>query len=37
MPKLPPLVLAGCVVLLGACSSPEHASSVPGTTPASWT
>ncbi|BBY39313.1 superoxide dismutase [Cu-Zn] [Mycobacterium mantenii] len=37
MPKLPPLVLAGCVVLLGACSSPEHVSSVPGTTPAVWT
>ena len=37
MPKLPPLVLAGCVVLLGACSVPQHASSVPGTTPAIWT
>lgn len=37
MPKLPPLVLAGCVALLGACSSPEHVSSVPGTTPAIWT
>ena len=37
MPKLPPLVLAGCVVLLGACSSPEQASSIPGTTPAVWT
>ncbi len=37
MPKLRPLVLAGCAVLLGACSSPEHASSVPGTTPAIWT
>ncbi|MEE2855352.1 MAG: superoxide dismutase family protein [Actinomycetota bacterium] len=37
MPKLPPLVLAGCVVLLGACSSPQQASSVPGTTPAVWT
>ncbi|OBB92501.1 superoxide dismutase family protein [Mycobacterium sp. 852002-40037_SCH5390672] len=37
MRKLPPLVLAGCVVLLGACSSPEHVSSVPGTTPAIWT
>ncbi|WP_406817275.1 superoxide dismutase[Cu-Zn] [Mycobacterium sp. M23085] len=36
MGKLP-LVLAGGVVLLGACSSPEHASSVPGTTPAIWT
>lgn len=37
MPQLHPLVLAGCVVLLGACSSPEQASSVPGTTPAIWT
>lgn len=36
MGKLP-LVLAGGVVLLGACSSPEHVSSVPGTTPAVWT
>lgn len=33
---LPPLILAG-VALLGACSSPQHASSVPGTTPAVWT
>ncbi|MEB4208512.1 superoxide dismutase[Cu-Zn] [Mycobacterium sp. 94-17] len=37
MRKLPPLVLAGSVALLGACSSPQHASSVPGTTPAIWT
>ncbi len=38
MPKLLPLlVLTGCVVLLGACSSPQHVSSVPGTTPAVWT
>ncbi|GAB5011146.1 superoxide dismutase[Cu-Zn] [Mycobacterium avium] len=38
MPKLlPPVVLAGCVVALGACSSPQHASSLPGTTPAVWT
>jgi len=37
MPKLPPLVLAGCAVLLGACSVPQYASSVPGTTPAIWT
>jgi Cu-Zn family superoxide dismutase len=39
MPKLPlpPLVLASCVALLGACSSPQHAASVPGTTPAIWT
>lgn len=36
-PKLPPLVLAGCVALLGACSTPQHASSVPGTTPTVWT
>lgn len=36
MRKLP-LVLAGGIVLLGACSSPEHVSSVPGTTPAIWT
>lgn len=36
MRKLP-LVLAGGVALLGACSSPEHVSSVPGTTPAIWT
>lgn len=33
---LPPLILAGAA-LLGACSSPQHASSVPGTTPAVWT
>ncbi len=26
-----------CVALLSACSSPQHASSVPGTTPAIWT
>jgi Cu-Zn family superoxide dismutase len=39
MPKLPltPLVLASCVALLGACSSPQHAATVPGTTPAIWT
>lgn len=37
MPKLPALVLAGCVALLGACSSPQQVSSVPGTTPAIWT
>lgn len=38
MRKLPPsLVLAGCVALLGACSTPQYASSVPGTTPAIWT
>lgn len=28
---------AASVALLGACSSPQHASSVPGTTPAIWT
>ena len=28
---------AACVVLAGACSSPQHASSTPGTTPAIWT
>lgn len=32
-----PLILAGAVAVLGACSSPQHASSVPGTTPAIWT
>jgi superoxide dismutase, Cu-Zn family len=37
MPKLPTLFLVGCVALLSACSSPQHASSVPGTTPAVWT
>ena len=26
-----------CVALLSACSSPQHASTVPGTTPAIWT
>jgi superoxide dismutase, Cu-Zn family len=36
MPKLP-LILASSVVLLSACSSPEHASSTPGTVPAVWT
>src|ERR1700749_1674749 len=37
MPKLPPLFLATCVVLLSACSSPQHGSSNPGTTPPVWT
>jgi superoxide dismutase, Cu-Zn family len=39
MPKLPlpPLVLASCVALLGACSSPQHAATTPGTTPPVWT
>jgi superoxide dismutase, Cu-Zn family len=36
MAKLP-LILASSVVLLSACSSPEHASSTPGTVPAVWT
>jgi Cu-Zn family superoxide dismutase len=31
------LSAATSVVLLSACSSPQHASSVPGTTPAVWT
>jgi len=31
------LSLAGCVALVSACSSPQHASSIPGTTPAIWT
>jgi superoxide dismutase, Cu-Zn family len=31
------LSAAGCVALLGACSSPQHASTTPGTTPAIWT
>jgi Cu-Zn family superoxide dismutase len=34
---LPPVLLATCVALLSACSSPQHASTVPGTTPAVWT
>ncbi|WP_297796123.1 superoxide dismutase family protein [Mycobacterium sp.] len=37
MPKLHPLVLAGCVALLGACAAPEHVASSPGTTPSVWT
>ena len=37
MPQLHPLVLAGCVALLGACSAPEHVASAPGTTPSVWT
>jgi Cu-Zn family superoxide dismutase len=36
MAKLP-LILASSVIALSACSSPEHASSNPGTTPAIWT
>jgi superoxide dismutase, Cu-Zn family len=34
---MPALFAAGCVAFVGACSSPQHASSVPGTTPAVWT
>jgi superoxide dismutase, Cu-Zn family len=33
----PLLLLAGCVALGGACSSPQQASTIPGTTPAIWT
>lgn len=36
MPKLP-LILASSIVVLSACSAPEHVSSTPGTTPAIWT
>ncbi len=31
------LFAASCVALLSACSSPEHAATTPGTTPAIWT
>ena len=31
------LSAAACGALVGACSSPQHASTVPGTTPAVWT
>jgi len=34
---LPPVLLATCVALLSACSSPQHASTIPGTPPAVWT
>ncbi|MGA7053454.1 MAG: superoxide dismutase family protein [Mycobacterium sp.] len=37
MSALPPVLMATCVALLSACSSPQHASTVPGTTPAVWT
>jgi superoxide dismutase, Cu-Zn family len=37
MSALSPVLLATCVALLSACSSPQHASTVPGTTPAVWT
>jgi Cu-Zn family superoxide dismutase len=31
------LSLASCAALVSACSSPQHASTIPGTTPAIWT
>jgi superoxide dismutase, Cu-Zn family len=34
---LAPLSLAAVVAVMSGCSSPQHASSVPGTTPAVWT
>jgi superoxide dismutase, Cu-Zn family len=37
MSTLPVPFLATCVALVSACSSPQHASTVPGTTPAVWT
>src|SRR5271168_1496106 len=37
MSALSPVLLASCVALLSGCSSPQHASTVPGTTPAVWT
>jgi Cu-Zn family superoxide dismutase len=42
MPKhrnaaVPALFATACVAVVGACSSPQHASTVPGTTPAVWT
>jgi superoxide dismutase, Cu-Zn family len=37
MPALAPLFLATCVALVSGCSSPQHASTIPGTTPAVWT
>jgi superoxide dismutase, Cu-Zn family len=37
MSALSPVLLATSVVLLSACSSPQHASTVPGTTPPVWT
>jgi Cu-Zn family superoxide dismutase len=37
MSALSALFLAGCAALLSACSSPQHASTIPGTTPAIWT
>ncbi len=32
-----PFLLAACVALVSACSPPQYASTVPGTTPAVWT
>jgi Cu-Zn family superoxide dismutase len=37
MSTLPVPFLATCVALVSACSSPQHASTVPGTTPSIWT
>ena len=37
MSALSAVLLATSVALLSACSSPQHASTVPGTTPAVWT
>ncbi len=34
---LSPLFWASCVALVSACSSPQHASTTPGTTPPVWT
>lgn len=34
---MPPVVLVAAVALLSGCSSPQHASTVPGTTPSVWT
>ncbi|MCW2660049.1 MAG: sodC 1 [Mycobacterium sp.] len=34
---VPALFATACVAVVGACSSPQHASTVPGTTPAVWT
>ncbi|MCV7110402.1 superoxide dismutase, partial [Mycolicibacterium setense] len=31
------LSATACVALLSGCSSPQHASTVPGTTPSVWT
>src|ERR1700742_4547053 len=37
MSALAPVFLATCVGAVSACSSPQHASTTPGTTPAVWT